>query len=189
MMETMKSAFVLAAAGAALLLAGPLSAQSMVPGFIANSTYWEGTPPRIQVTVTNSLAADRVTGVELVMPEGGFVSAPRLSTDTVTETRTVQSDYYGGGPSVGLGFGVGSGGWGHGYGGSGVGIGLGFPIGGGGGGTTTTETVTKEIRTEAELMVPNAQDYAINWSFYKIRINVTRPDGRIDTAVIKAPRP
>jgi hypothetical protein len=179
---------LVAATGAALLLAVPLSAQSMVPGFVASATYWQGPPASVQVSISHSQAQDRVTAVELVLPEGGIVAADQLNTDTVTETRTVTTDDYGGGPSLGVG--VGGGSWGNGWSGGwgGVGIGFGFPLGGGGQ-TTTTETVTKEIRTDAAIKIPDPRDYKINWSFYSIRVTMTRADGTSDVAVVGPPRP
>ncbi len=167
-----------------MVAGGALYAQSMVSGFAAHATYWEGARPTIQVSVSHSLAEDRVVQVELIRPEGGSVPASRLNTETVTETRTVTGDGSGAYSGGGVGFGFGTGG----YSGGGVGVGFAIPLFGGGR-ATTTETITKEVRTEAEIEVPDVRDYRINWSFYKIRIEVARADGRIESAVIGAPRP
>ncbi len=168
------------------MIGGTLYAQTMAPGFDATATYWAGPPPAVKVSISHDLPEDRISDVELVLPEGGSVRAERLDTDTVTETRTVTSDNYGASPGAGVGFGFGTGG----YSGGGVGIGFGFPIfGGGSRTTTTTETVTKEIRTEAEIEIQDSRDYDINWSFYKIRITIARANGGFDNVVIGAPRP
>lgn len=179
----MKNHLIMVAMVAALaaLPIAATEAQAPVPGWNASSAYWEGEPPRIQVTVRHSSERDRVTRVELVSPEGDIIATERIDSQTFTETT---GGSYSPGPSVGIGIG--------GYGGSGgatvgTGIGLGFPLGGGG--SSGGQTVFKERRADAEIVLSNASHYRINWSFYKIRITVERDDGTRNVAVIEAPRP
>ena len=169
-------------AGLAVLLgSGCSSPQPPVPGpgFFVTSTYDDAAPDTIRVSIGHAAPRDRVTAVELVLPTGETVLAHRLDTETVTERRTYNSGY--GGTSVGIGIGFGGG-----YGGGGFGgIGFGFPIGGGG----STETVVTEVRTEAEITVPDPADYRANWAAYKIRVTMTDAAGATDTTIIGPPRP
>ena len=95
------------------------------------------------------------------------------------ETRAVDPGYGGSAFGIGGGVGVGSGGF------FGTGFSFGFPIGGGG----SAETVIREIRTTAEIEVPDPDDYTANWRAYKIRVTMNRGDGSTDITALGPPQP
>jgi len=159
-----------------------MAQQSPVPGWSASTTFVDGDPPEILVAVRHVSVRDRVTAIELRAPDGRNILAHVLETEVVTE-RVAGPGY--GGPTIGIGIGGGYGGYsGGGHVGGGIGFGFGIPLGG-----YPEETVASEIRSEGSIVVPWAENYRINWSFYRIRITVTRDDGTVQVAVLEAPRP
>jgi len=172
---------MLIAGFAVLLTAGCASGPPpAAPGYFLTSTYVDGPPAAIRVSVDHGGPQDRVSAVELIQPDGGVVLAHRHDTETVRETRAADPGYSGSAVGVGGGFGVGSGGF------VGTGFSFGFPLGGGGG---PAETVVKEIRTTAEIEVPDRDDYRANWRAYKIRVTMNRGDGATDITSLGPPQP
>jgi hypothetical protein len=165
---------------AALLVAGCASEPPpAAAGYFLTSTYYDGPPAIIRVTVDHGGARDRISAVELIRPDGGVVLAHRHDTETVRETRGADPGYSGSAVGIGGGFGIGSGGF------FGSGFSFGFPIGGGG----AAETVTREIRTTAEIDVPDRDDYRAHWRAYKIRVTMNRGDGTTDITTLGPPPP
>lgn len=129
----------------------------------------------VDVAVTDPRRYWRVERVALISPAGTAVPAQEITRETVRDNDPYGYGYEGG--SVGIG-----GGWGSRSGG-GVGIGIGIPLFGSGAPAAPPSRVTARIR------LPDAAAYRQSATAWRIRIDLTDPNGQTSHAEIPAPVP
>ncbi|MGE0747568.1 MAG: hypothetical protein AB7K86_20075 [Rhodospirillales bacterium] len=129
----------------------------------------------VDVTVTDPHRYWRIERLTLVAPGGATVPAQEITRETVRDNDPYGYGY--GGSSVGIG-----GGWGS-RGGGGLGIGIGIPLFGSGASAAPPSRVAARIR------LPDAAAYRQSAAAWRIRIELTDPNGQTSHAEIPAPVP
>jgi hypothetical protein len=123
--------------------------------------------PAVAVVVSHP---QPLASVELVAPDGRFVSAPQVEQDLARGPGSLP-------PSVGVGVFGGSGG------GFGTGVGLGFPLGG-----SPAPPVTGN-RARARIVIPDPEAYRRDWEKYVVRLRFGTAPEPFTIAEIPAPPP